>query len=173
MKYVLLLLLVFTNTTFARDPAERLTKELAPLLETPGIKSHAAGGIVFIDGETDDLAVVNKLSEIAFALNGKARSLVRLSAKGKDLIATQIQKEIGSPYIVVRFVSNSLLLEGTAQSDFEADRSVEMAKTILNLGAVRTPANATVKVSVTPETGFTIIDLLRVGKREKEPAPKK
>jgi hypothetical protein len=82
------------------------------------------------------MSVMRPLNEVAAATGGRyaVSSLVRLSERGRKSLAEQVEREIGSPEIVVRFFHEHLYLEGVAESDFEADRAVELARSTLSRG---------------------------------------
>lgn len=194
MKTIPLILLLSFSLTFAfshntyANEQEQVIREVKTLLQgIPGVEIRPVADMLFIEGTVDDPRSVAKIAEITESLSGIMKSLVKLSDKGKEKVAEDLAKEIGTPGISVRFLNNALFLGGIAANDFEADRAVEIARTYLtqfiawtvtptqsgDRKNTRSPAatgkNATQIEGVTMNaafgTGATIVDMMRIRPR--------
>jgi len=143
----------------------------------PGVTAKKVDRTLFLQGEVDTFAEVGYVVEIVNGFREGAKlpdsqisvtNLVRLSERGKKQTAEQITGEIKLPEVVARFVGDRLFLEGLVETDFEADRSVEIARTYLSQGVnwqgSRQPGQAATEVapaSHQPQLGI-LVDMLRV-----------
>lgn len=162
MKIQLMLASVFFFTSLSL--ADEIEKGLSNYFGSlPKIKVSQIGPVYVVDGTVDQIADLARVNEIAGSLREKGvsvKSFVELSKPGKELLASFIEGQIGSPEISVRFVSDKVFLEGIASNDFEADRAVEIAKASIFTSIVRRPAQDSPNIS-------TIVDMLKV----RPPAP--
>jgi pilus assembly protein CpaC len=91
-----------------------------------------------------------------------------------NILAESIEREIRSPEIQARVINNTILLEGTAESDSDADRAFEIAKTYLPDVVKPNTAGEFSTVQARQQGGDAggspiIIDLMRVRPRQAAP----
>lgn len=135
-----------------------------------GVKVTTSGRIVFVDGTVQVPTYAERVAKVVDAFQRENpelvyQNLVVVDPQAWARLAERVEREIGSPDITVRVVGRSVFLEGTAASDFEADRSVEIAKTyfrptsLTRTGASEKPTSMT---GADASEGFLVTDMLRV-----------
>jgi Flp pilus assembly secretin CpaC len=129
-----------------------------------GVKATASGRIVFVVGTVQVPTYLERVAKIVDAFQRENpelvyQNLVTVDPQAWVRLAERVEREIGSPEITVRVVNRSVYLEGTAESDFEADRGVEIAKTYFRPAGV---TRAGASEAAIPGEGFVITDMLRV-----------
>lgn len=168
-----------------REDVGQTISQLEELLgEVEGVKFRSVGGTVIIDGEIllpKDMARIMRVLDAIKDRDPKKkdipiRNLATISKVTMNIIAERIEREIGSPEITARVLNNIIMLEGTAENNFEADRAVEIAKTYLpeTFSEVTKGPGGEVKVKDKGGFGGTpgYIDLLRVRPAQNPPPPK-
>jgi len=168
-----------------REDIGQVTSQLEDLLgDIEGLKIRTLGGTVILDGDIllpKDMIRIMRVIEAMQDRDFKAkkevpiRNLSSISKLTMNILAERIEREINSPEIQARVINNNLFLEGTAESDFEADRAVEIAKTYLPEVFVEKSKGEGGEVRPKSAGGIagglpTIIDLLRV-RRGQAPPP--
>jgi len=141
-----------------------LPRELQSALEAfPQLSVNEVGDTVVVQGEVNDAetsaAIAALLSDLTSVnQNGKTFvNRIELTPQARARQADLIQRRIGVESISAHFVGNSLFLEGKSPNDYEADRAVEIARSMLMIRASRSPS------SIEPR----IVDLLRVAPKKK------
>lgn len=145
------------------------------------VQVKTIGRLLVLDGEVELPSHLDAVEKIVQGTRQAeptlgVQSLVKLCPATWNLIAERVEREIGSPDITARFIAHSLFLEGIAESEFEGDRAVVLAKA--HLTALHVPMRTTTpadpgerSVASAGTEGVTIIDLLRVkplpGKKRK------
>lgn len=167
-----------------REDLGQVISQLEDLLgDIEGLKIRALQGTVILDGEIllprDMIRIFRVLDAIRGERDAKKkevgiRNLTTISKLTLNILAERIEREIGSPEITARVVNNNIFLEGTAESDFEADRAVEIAKTYLPEVFVEKTKGEGGEVKPKQAGGVggglpTIVDLLRVRPRQASP----
>lgn len=167
-----------------REDLGQVMSQLEDLLgDVEGLRMKALGGTIILDGEIllpkDMIRIIRVLDAIKDRDPKKKevpiRNLASIAKVTMNIIAERIEREIGSPEITARVINNNLFLEGTAESDFEADRAVEIAKTYLPEVLVeKTKGDGSPEVRPKAAGGVggglpTIVDLLRVRPRQASP----
>lgn len=166
-----------------REDMAQVIGQLDDLLgDIEGLKIRAVGGNIILDGDLvlpKDMLRINRVIDSMKDRDPKKkeipiRNLATISKMTMNIIAERIEREIGSPEITVRVINNNLFMEGTAESDFEADRAIYIAKTYLPEVIVQKTKGdgIEVKPKVTGGEGGgvpEIIDLLRVRPRQASP----
>ncbi len=167
----------------AREDMGEVINQLQSLLgDVEGLKIHALGGTVILDGDIllpKDMIRIMRVVEAMKDRDPKKkevpiRNLASISKVTMNIIAERIEREIGSPEITARVINNNLFLEGTAESDYEADRSVEIARTYLPEVFVERTKGEGGEIKPKERGGVgggmpSIIDLLRVRPRQANP----
>ena len=100
-----------------------------------GLHTTAIGNTVVLEGEIAEPSQMERIARIAASLDdltapsGKiaVRNMTVIAQKAKDELAAQITKELGAPGLSARFINDTLFVEGDAENDFVADRSVTIA----------------------------------------------
>jgi pilus assembly protein CpaC len=166
-----------------REDLGQIMSELQELVgDVEGIKIKAVGGAVVIDGEILLPKDMIRIIRVVDAMKDRdpkkkevpIRNLATISKMTMNIIAERIEREINSPEISARVLNNNVLLEGTAESDFEADRAVEISKTYLPEVFVEKNKGEGGEVKPKAAGGVggglpVIIDLLRVRPRPASP----
>lgn len=167
-----------------REDMGQVMSQLEELLgDVEGLRIRSLGGTIIMDGEIllpkDMIRIIRVLDAVKDRDPKKKevpiRNLTSISKMTMNILAERIEREIGSPEITVRVINNNLFLEGTAESDFEADRAVEIAKTYLPEVVVeKTKGDGSPEVRPKAAGGVggglpTIVDLLRVRPRQASP----
>jgi hypothetical protein len=163
-----------------KDDVQGVANQLSESIDTqPKPRLLTVGNVIVIVGEFEKYTDLDKINGIAESLRELTvpsgtvivRNQTRLSDKGKSDLAEKIVARIGAREITASFVNDSLLLEGSAENDFQADRAVEIAKTFFRGAPGRKPAGENAEPSpYNAHSGkgtFEIIDMLRV-----KPSPK-
>ncbi|MCB0416938.1 MAG: BON domain-containing protein [Bdellovibrionaceae bacterium] len=123
-----------------REDLGQIISQLEELLgDIEGIRIKPVGGTVVIDGDIllpkDIVRIIRVVDALkdrdAKKKNVPIKNVAQISRVTMNIIAERIEREIGSPDIQVRVLNNNILMEGTAQGNFEADRAIEIAKTYL------------------------------------------
>jgi pilus assembly protein CpaC len=166
-----------------REDLGQIISQLDQLLgDIEGIKIKAIGDSVVIDGEILLPKDMIRIIRVVDAMKDRdpkkkevpIRNLATISKMTMNIIAERIEREINSPEISARVLNNNILLEGTAESDFEADRAVEIAKTYLPEVLVEKNKGDGNEVKIKANGGNggglpVIIDFLRVRPRQASP----
>lgn len=169
--------------TVTREDIGQVTKQLKTLLgDIEGLKISSVGGTIILDGDILLPKDMIRIMRVVDALKDRdtkkkalpIRNLASISKMTMNILAERIEREIGSPEITVRVINNNLFLEGTAESEFEADRAVEIAKTYLPEVFVERTKGEGGEVKPKAQGGVggglpAIIDLLRVRPRQAAP----
>ncbi len=125
-----------------REDLGQIISQLEELLgDVEGLKIKSVGGTVILDGEIllpKDMIRINRVIQALRERDPKTRDkstpIRNLTTIGKvtmNILAERIEREINSPEITARVINNTILLEGTAEGDADADRAFEIAKTYL------------------------------------------
>jgi len=168
-----------------REDLGQLTSQLEELLgDIEGLKIKSVGGTMILDGEIllpKDMVRINRvvaaMRERDPRRNGNTTPIRNLTTIGKitmNILAERIEREIGSPEITARVINNNILLEGTAESEPDADRAFEIAKTYLpDIVKPNTKGEASEVINRAQggDAGGSpiIIDLMRVRPRQAPP----
>jgi pilus assembly protein CpaC len=166
-----------------REDIGQVSKQLKQLLgDIEGLKITSVGGTIILDGDILLPKDMIRIMRVVDALKDRdtkkkavpIRNLATISKMTMNILAERIEREIGSPEITVRVVNNNLFLEGTAESEFEADRAVEISKTYLPEVFVERTKGEGGEVKPKGQGGVggglpAIIDLLRVRPRQAAP----
>jgi pilus assembly protein CpaC len=166
-----------------REDIGNVISQLEELLgDIEGIKIKAVGGTIFIDGEILLPKDMIRIMRVVDAMKDRdpkkkeipIRNTATISKITMNIIAERIEREVNSPEISARVLNNNILLEGTADGDFEADRAVEIAKTYLPEAFVEKGKGEGGEIKPKQAGGVgggvpTIIDFLRVRPRQAPP----
>lgn len=166
-----------------REDLGQVISQLEDLLgDIEGLKIKSLGGTIMLDGEILLPRDMIRIFRVLDALKDRdpkkkevpIRNLTTISKLTMNILAERIEREIGSPEITARVVNNNIFLEGTAESDFEADRAVEIAKTYLPEVFVDRTKGEGGEIKPKAAGGIggglpTIVDLLRVRPRQASP----
>ncbi len=166
-----------------REDMGEVINELDSLIgDVEGIQIKPVGGTVVIDGDILLPKDMLRIMRVVDAMKDRdpkkkevpIKNLANISKITMNIIAERIEREINSPEISARVLNNNVLLEGTADSDFDADRAVEIAKTYLPEAFVEKNSGEGGKVEPRKAGGSggglpTIIDFLRVRPRQAPP----
>lgn len=117
-----------------------LSRDLTAYLGTgSGLRVTRLGDYWVIDGEVDGIDKQHQLASLVRAINAREGNriipLARLSDRAKQDLVARVNRLSESSDLLARYVGAYLVLEGTADSDFEADRFVMMAKSLIASGA--------------------------------------
>lgn len=124
----------------AREDMGEVMNQLNSLLgDVEGLKMNPVGGTIILDGDILLPKDMIRIMRVVDAMKDRdpkkkevpIRNLATISKVTMNIIAERIEREIGSPEITARVINNNLFLEGTAESDYEADRAIEIARTYL------------------------------------------
>lgn len=165
-----------------REDIGQVVSQLEELIgDIEGIKIKTVGGTIIIDGDIllpKDMIRIIRVVEAMRDRDPKKKevpikNIASISKITMNIIAERIEREINSPEISARVLNNNIILEGTAEGDFEADRALEIAKTYLPEAFVEKNKGegGEIKPKVAGGVGGgipTIIDFMRVRPR---PAP--
>lgn len=166
-----------------REDLGQLISQLEELLgDVEGLKIKTVGGTVMLDGEIllpKDMIRINRVIDAMRERDPKKittpiRNLTTIGKITMNILAERIEREIGSPEITARVINNNILLEGTAESEPDADRAFEISKTYLpDIVKPKTKGEASEVVSRAQggDAGGSpiIIDLMRVRPRQASP----
>ncbi len=165
-----------------REDMGRVIGQLEELLgDIEGLKIRTIGGTLILDGEILLPKDMIRIMRVVAAMKDRdpkkkevnIKNLATISKMTMNILAERIEREIGSPEITSRVVNNNIFLEGTAESDFEADRAVEISKTYLPEVFVEPTKGegGEVKPKAAGGTGGlpAIVDLLRVRPAQASP----
>lgn len=165
-----------------REDMGMLMSQLEDLLgDIEGLKIRSVGGNIMLDGEILLPKDMLRIIRVTDALKDRdpkkkevpIKNLVTISKMTMNILAERIEREIGSPEITARVVNNNLFLEGTAESEFEADRALEIAKTYIPEVLVQKSKGDSIEVKPKNAGGEggvpTIIDMMRVRPRQAAP----
>ena len=168
-----------------REDLGQITSQLEELLgDIEGLKIKSVGGTIILDGEIllpKDMVRINRvvaaMKERDPRRSGNTTPIKNLTTIGKitmNILAERIEREIGSPEITARVINNNILLEGTAESEPDADRAFEIAKTYLpDIVKPNTKGEASEVINRAQggDAGGSpiIIDLMRVRPRQAPP----
>ncbi len=166
-----------------REDIGEVMQQLQTLLgDIEGLKMNPVGGTIILDGEILLPKDMIRIMRVVDAMKDRdpkkketpIRNLATISKVTMNIIAERIEREIGSPEITARVINNNLFLEGTAESDYEADRAIEIARTYLPEVFVERTKGEGGEVRPKAQGGVggglpSIIDLLRVRPRQSAP----
>lgn len=168
-----------------REDLGQVISELEDLLgDIEGLQIKTVGGTIILDGEillpkdmVRIMKVVNAMKDRDPKKKAAAiKNLATISKMTMNILAERIEREINSPEITSRVVNNNIFLEGTAESNFEADRAIEIAKTYLPEVYVEPSKGEGGEVKYKTAGGAgglpTIVDLLRVRPAQAQPPSK-
>ena len=157
-------------------------KKVVPNSNT--IQFYSVGPIVYIDGESNSQEEMARIHEVIGNLEEKGisvRSLVRLSKEAKLAMVDRINRMINDPEVSAYMVNNAIVLEGTADNDFQADRTVELTRALMQFPGYDSKITKPIVRDVAdrkstylspagyPDAG--LVDLMRI--RPKNPPPPK
>jgi pilus assembly protein CpaC len=164
-----------------REDLGQVISQLEELVgDIEGLKIRAVGGTIILDGEIvlpKDMVRINRVVDALKERDAKKggvpiKNLATISKLTMTILAERIEREVGSPEITVRVINNNLFIEGTAESDFEGDRAVNIAKTYMP-EVVIYKAKGDAEVKEKPEGGESgtpmIYDFLKVRPRQSPP----
>jgi pilus assembly protein CpaC len=169
-----------------REDLGQLTSQLEELLgDIEGLKIKSVGGTVILDGEILLPKDMVRINRVVAAMKDRdptrgsnyttpIRNLTTIGKITMNILAERIEREIGSPEITARVINNNILLEGTAESEPDADRAFEIAKTYLpDIVKPNTKGEASEVINRAQggDAGGSpiIIDLMRVRPRQAPP----
>jgi pilus assembly protein CpaC len=166
-----------------REDLGQITSQLEELLgDIEGLKIRSVGGTIILDGEIllpKDMIRINRVIAAMKDRDPKKsptpiKNLTTIGKVTMNILAERIEREIGSPEITARVINNNILLEGTAESDTDADRAFEIAKTYLpDIVKPNTKGEASDVINRAQggDAGGSpiIIDLMRVRPRQAQP----
>ena len=165
-----------------REDLGNVIAQLDRLLDKiEGLRIYPLDGTVILDGEILLPRDMLRIMRVIAALKDRdpkrksvpIKNLATISKLTMNILAERIEREVGSPEITARVVNNNIFLEGTAESDFEADRAVEIAKTYLPEIFIEPSKGEGGEVKPKAAGGQsglpTIVDLLRVRPRQAAP----
>lgn len=159
------------------DATGEMVVQLEDFFRGQKISVETVGTSIVVRGEMDSLEGLVLADTMIRDLRQASSSsiiisnLTRLSQAAYEKLAERIEREISSPDITARFIANRILLEGTADSNFEADRALELAKAHLSYPRLLPDRNTagstggskpTLQKEESVVSGFTIIDMLRI-----------
>ncbi len=167
----------------AREDMGEVMNQLNSLLgDVEGLRMTPVGGTIMLDGDILLPKDMIRIMRVVDAMKDRdpkkkevpIRNLANISKVTMNIIAERIEREIGSPEITARVINNNLFLEGTAESDYEADRAIEIARTYLPEVFVERTKGEGGEVKPKAQGGVggglpSIIDLLRVRPRQASP----
>ena len=161
--------------------SSRVESRLAGVLGfAKGVEVKRIGDVVLVQGEASSLGEFNRVSEIVRALDSAGgeqrlayRSLIKLSETAQKSLLATLTKEVSSSGIKFEIRGNALILGGVADSEFEADRALRLAQTLLGVVSVQgsslPPSNRGVSGSPSRANSpdnyngvLPIVDLLRI-----------
>jgi len=149
------------------DTAASLEKTFKAQNLTTVKATKAGNNLVLVDGEVasaEDAVRVGKLVE-GFRMANPAipiQNMVRVSEEGWKMLAAKIERDIASSEITVSVKGKSVVLEGAADSEFVADRAVELARSHLRSFKPEDP-----------KSEIQIVDMLRIKQAGKVAKTKK
>lgn len=168
-----------------REDIGQLSAQLEELLgDIEGLQIKSVGGTIILDGEIllpKDMVRINRVITAMRERDPKKnitpiRNLTTIGKITMNILAERIEREIGSPEITARVINNNILLEGTAESEPDADRAFEIAKTYLPdivkpKGGGKEEAADVINREQGGDSGGKpiIIDLMRVRPRQAPP----
>lgn len=167
-----------------REDIGQVVAQLEELVgDIEGIKIKTVGGTIIIDGDIllpKDMIRIIRVVEAMKDRDPKKgkeipiKNIASISKITMNIIAERIEREINSPEISARVLNNNIILEGTSENDFEADRALEIAKTYLPEAFVEKNKGegGEIKPKVAGGVGGgipTIIDFMRVRPRQAPP----
>lgn len=166
-----------------REDLGQIISQLEELLgDVEGLKIKSVGSTVILDGEIllpKDMIRINRVIQAMKERDPKKnptpiKNLTTIGKVTMNILAERIEREIGSPEITARVINNTILLEGTAESDADADRAFEIAKTYLPDVVKPNTSGDLATVAARPQGGDAggipvIMDLMRVRPRQAAP----
>ncbi|MFM8316150.1 MAG: pilus assembly protein N-terminal domain-containing protein, partial [Deltaproteobacteria bacterium] len=166
-----------------REDLGQITSQLEELLgDIEGLKIKSVGGTIILDGEIllpKDMIRINRVIAAMKDRDPKKsptpiKNLTTIGKVTMNILAERIEREINSPEITARVINKNILLEGTAESEPDADRAFEIAKTYLpDIVKPNTKGEASEVVNRAQggDAGGSpiIIDLMRVRPRQAPP----
>lgn len=166
-----------------REDIGQVISQLDDLLgDIEGIRMKPVGGTIIIDGDIllpkDMLRIIRVVDAMKDRDPKKKevpiRNIANISKITMNIIAERIEREINSPEIQARVLNNNIVLEGTAEGEFDADRAVEVAKTYLPEAFVEKNKGDGLEIKPKNAGGAgggvpTIIDFLRIRPRQASP----
>lgn len=113
-----------------REDMGQIISQLEELLgDVEGLKIKSVGGTIILDGEIllpKDMIRINRVIQAMKERDPKKsptpiKNLTTIGKVTMNILAERIEREIGSPEIQARVINNTILLEGTAEGDSDAD----------------------------------------------------
>ncbi len=184
--FVLAIFCFYTSLGFAADPSPNVSsqttvQQLKDLFsEHAKVNVHLVGPLILVDGEVEEPLQLVRINEVVASLKEATvpiKSLVHISPENLKRVALQIEREVNTPNIgvMLRFVNSYLIVEGTLESDFQADRTLAIVRGRLARPAFgdelsrnysSTTGNRVGEAPVIP--GIVIVDMMQVRpKKEK------
>ncbi|MBI4042578.1 MAG: pilus assembly protein N-terminal domain-containing protein [Deltaproteobacteria bacterium] len=150
----------------------KIVNELKSLLgQIEGIEIKIVGNRVVIDGELLLPADVSRVVAVVSQYEKSEVAIIAiLSNIAQQVIAQKIEKDIDNPEVHVRAVNGHFLVEGVVDSEADAIRSMEIAKTYLPDAFVS--YGEKVGMLQSPQPMLAVVNLLRV-RPTPPPAPGK
>lgn len=166
-----------------REDMGQVMAQLEELIgDVEGLKIKPVGGTIMLDGEIllpKDMIRINRVVEAMKDRDPKKkevpiRNITTIGKITMNIIAERIEREVGSPELTARVINGNILLEGTAESEFDADRALEIAKTYLPdvvKPKTKGESNEVINKATGGDAGGLplIIDLMRVRPRQSSP----
>ena len=147
---------------------EALERAAGALGEIPGVTLEAREGKVVISGEVAEPEDFRSIEAISRS-DSRVRSRVRLAGEVIAKVAEAVREAVEVPGITVRAVRDRVVLEGTAYSEADARRAVEIARLyapeVLDLIEVR-PSGRSVGRGRLVELEFHLLEVKRTALRE-------
>ena len=111
----------------------------AVLAGVQGLKYEAVGNVILVEGEVDQPADMVRLGRVIGGLDGlwdegkpiHVRNLARMSERARLNLATWLEKYLAPEDVKAKWVSDDLYLEGTVSNDYQADRAMEIARSLV------------------------------------------
>ncbi len=146
----------------------RVAKEIKDLLrDIEGIQIRIVGNKIVADGE---LIIPSDLNRVLAVITDAAYkdlvlNLIQVSPLGEKILGKRMQDEINNQRITVRVVNGTFILEGTVDSQAEADRANQIALNLMPEKVLFKPAadNIEFKRNIKPY----ILNLIRVSRQKK------
>ncbi len=136
-------------------------EEVQALIAIPTIKVRSTPEAIVIEGEVSSAEELQKLNQILTQVRGKVINWVKVAAPPPPpptpSFAEKVKEAIGIPTIEVKGDEKGLVLMGTVETQAEKEKAIRVARFMLGLPPVMTPAPeaqppATI---LTPTTGMT------------------
>ena len=136
----LIAIMAFATVNSFATQKEEVQSVVAQLKEAlqkvSGVQTVTVGNVIVIEGEITEVSEMARIARLAEAMkdlagpNGKiiVRNMTTISQKARLALAERITQQINTPEVKAQFINDTLFLEGMADSEYHADRIVEIAK---------------------------------------------